>query len=295
VTADASTPTDGAQGAPEAEGSSQEASESSTYELFIGALSVLSVFNLILVLIAPERALSQIAYQMDALLSSIFLLDFAARLWQAPSRSGYFFRGFGWMDLLSSLPFPQFKILRTFRIVRVARLVRRYGARGLLRDFIANRAGSALLTLLLLIILVLEFGGWGIYRVEAPAPGANITTPGDALWYTYVTITTVGYGDKYPVTLPGRIIGAIIMTAGVGLFGALAGYLANAFLAPPKPTETAASDAPAEGSSTTEASATSAESTIVELKRLAASARDTQASLETKIAELETQLATPTA
>jgi voltage-gated potassium channel Kch len=56
----------------------------------------------------------------------------------------------------------------------------------------------------------------------------------DAIWYTYVTITTVGYGDRYPVTQTGRVLGLIIMTAGVGLFGTFTGYLANIFLAPPR-------------------------------------------------------------
>jgi voltage-gated potassium channel len=52
------------------------------------------------------------------------------------------------------------------------------------------------------------------------------------VWYVIVTITTVGYGDKYPVTNPGRIVGVLIMVLGVGLFGVLTGFLANVFLAP---------------------------------------------------------------
>src|SRR5207245_1017237 len=59
-----------------------------------------------------------------------------------------------------------------------------------------------------------------------------ITTASDAVWYVIVTITTVGYGDKYPVTNPGRIVGVLIMVVGVGLFGVLTGFLANAFVAP---------------------------------------------------------------
>ena len=70
--------------------------------------------------------------------------------------------------------------------------------------------------------------------VESRAPNGNIKTASDAIWYTYVTITTVGYGDTFPVTNLGRLIGMGIMTAGVALFGTLTGYLANAFLAPPK-------------------------------------------------------------
>ena len=81
-------------------------------------------------------------------------------------------------------------------------------------------------------ILVLEFGSLWILDVEQNAPGANITTASDALWYTIVTISTVGYGDRYPVTNEGRVIGSLIIIVGVGIFGTFTGYLANLFLAP---------------------------------------------------------------
>jgi voltage-gated potassium channel len=68
-------------------------------------------------------------------------------------------------------------------------------------------------------VLVLQF--------ESKAPDANITTGGDALWYAIVTITTVGYGDFYPVTAAGRITAMFIMFAGVGIIGALASILAS--------------------------------------------------------------------
>src|SRR2546428_9953157 len=67
---------------------------------------------------------------------------------------------------------------------------------------------------------------------ERNDPNANIKTASDALWWAYVTVTTVGYGDEYPVTNSGRIVGVLLMTIGVGLFGVITGYLANAFLKP---------------------------------------------------------------
>jgi voltage-gated potassium channel len=74
---------------------------------------------------------------------------------------------------------------------------------------------------------------------EEDAAGANITTGGDAVWWAYVTITTVGYGDQYPVTSLGRFIGVLVLTGGVALFGVLTGFLANMFLSPTKPAEPA--------------------------------------------------------
>ena len=92
---------------------------------------------------------------MNALLSAIFLVDFTYRLFTAESKSRYFFRNFGWADLLASLPVEQLKILRVFRLWRVIRLLREYGARNIARSLIKDRAGSALFTLLLMGVLVL--------------------------------------------------------------------------------------------------------------------------------------------
>ena len=86
--------------------------------------------------------------------------------------------------------------------------------------------------LLFVGILVLEFGSLQMLNLEQYAPGANITTASDAIWYTIVTISTVGYGDEYPVTNRGRWFGTVVIVTGVGIFGAFTGYLANLFLSP---------------------------------------------------------------
>lgn len=204
------------------------------YEIFIGVLSVLSIFNLVLALFIRDQSLETVLSVMNALFSAIFLGDFLFRLATAPARGAYFFKHFGWADLLASLPFPQLKILRIFRLVRVYRLMRDLGPRAIWRTLIHDRAGSALLVLLLMGILVLQFGSLLMLALEQYAPGANITSASDALWYTIVTISTVGYGDRFPVTDAGRLWGSFIIVVGVGIFGTFTGYLANLFLAPRK-------------------------------------------------------------
>jgi voltage-gated potassium channel len=87
---------------------------------------------------------------------------------------------------------------------------------------------------LFIAVLVLEFGSLTILHVEKSAPEASITTASDALWYVMVTMSTVGYGDVFPVSTAGREIGTFIIVVGVGIFGTLSGYLANLFLAPRK-------------------------------------------------------------
>jgi voltage-gated potassium channel len=203
------------------------------YELFIGALSILSILNIVLGFIYTNyQNLATVVQVMNAIMMPIFLGDFVYRLRTAESKSGYFLRGFGWADLLSSLPFARVKILRIFRLWRVIRLFLEFGVRNLVREYVEHRAENALLTVLFLVVCVLEFGALGVLTAERPSPDANITDASDALWWVYVTITTVGYGDRFPVTNAGRLVGVFVMTAGVGLFGTLSAFLASAFLSP---------------------------------------------------------------
>jgi voltage-gated potassium channel len=80
-----------------------------------------------------------------------------------------------------------------------------------------------------LVLCVLEFGALAVLKAESGAPNANITNASDAIWWAYVTITTVGYGDRFPTTNWGRIVGIFVMTAGVGLFGTLRDIWPTAF------------------------------------------------------------------
>ena len=212
--------------------SAAEKREVNSYELFIGALSVISIFNIVLALVVFDPAVRNVVIIVDTGLCFVFFADFLGRLRNAESKRRYFFRQLGWLDLLGSLPFPGLRIARVFRVARVVRLVREVGMKTLMNKVLHDRAGSALYTVLILCVLVIQYGSMFELVTNRNSPNANIQTASDAVWYTIVTITTVGYGDKYPVTNPGRIVGVLIMIVGVGLFGVLTGFLANVFLAP---------------------------------------------------------------
>jgi voltage-gated potassium channel len=96
-----------------------------------------------------------------------------------------------------------------------------------------NKAKGAFTSVAILALLLVIFCSIAILQVEK-APDSNIKSAEDAIWWAYVTITTVGYGDKYPVTTEGRIIAAVLMTAGVGLFGTFTAYVASWFVEPTK-------------------------------------------------------------
>jgi voltage-gated potassium channel len=97
--------------------------------------------------------------------------------------------------------------------------------------FLNNKIKSAFTSAAILAFVTIVFSAIGILQVEKDAPGANINNAEDALWWAYVTITTVGYGDRFPVTSEGRIIAAVLMTVGVGLFGTFTAYVASWFVA----------------------------------------------------------------
>jgi voltage-gated potassium channel Kch len=208
----------------------QKGLRNTSWEIFVLALSVLSLVNILLVLLIREDDARNVVLIVDASLCIVFLADFLHRLWTAESRSRYMTRGGGWLDLIGSLPFPGFRLARGLRVLRALRQIREHGGHRLWRDFIRERAQGALYVVLLLVVLVLEFASIGVLAAERGESGANIATASDALWWGYVTITTVGYGDRFPVTNEGRIVGVVLLTIGVGLFGTFTAFIANLFL-----------------------------------------------------------------
>jgi voltage-gated potassium channel len=82
----------------------------------------------------------------------------------------------------------------------------------------------------LALIVVLFAGSAAVLHFESVAPNGNISTAHDALWWSITTITTVGYGDFFPVTTEGRVVAVLLMITGVGSFATLAGLLASVFM-----------------------------------------------------------------
>ncbi len=217
------------------------------YEVFILLLSILSVFNLVITalgtFIGRQGPALDVVFAMDTIITPFFVFDFFYRLLTASSRRGYFIGSMGWADLLAVI--PMFRIFRIFRIIRVARLLSVYGPRRFLADLVEARASATFLLTIFLVILVLEVAGASIYYAEQGDTQANIGSAGDAIWWGLVTITTVGYGDRFPVTPEGRVIGVFLLMSGIGLFSVLTGFISNLFLAPPaKPRAVPSSDDP---------------------------------------------------
>ena len=204
------------------------------YEVFILLLCVLVIVMLAVEVAVPLRPeTTDILHKLDTVICFFFFLDFLQSLRTAPNRLRYMVT-WGWIDLLSSIPYVF--LARWGRAARVARLLRILrGVRSFrhILHFVLRfrRAEGAFLTLVLASILTVTFSSIVVLHLEN-GPDANIVTASDAIWWSFVTITTVGYGDYYPTSPEGRLLGGFLMTLGIGLFGTFTAFVAAWFVEP---------------------------------------------------------------
>lgn len=212
---------------------SQERSHA-PYLVFMLALSIYAVGALAFVTFfkVPPATRKVIEYA-DTAVCVLFFIDFLITLGRSPNRSRYLLT-WGWLDLLSSIPaVDPLRLGRAVRILHILRVLRGIRATKVLSEFILyRRAQSAFLAALLISLLLVVLSASAVLLFETSSE-ANIRTPEEAVWWAIVTVTTVGYGDKYPLSTEGRLIATLLMTAGVGLFGTFSGFIAAWFLESP--------------------------------------------------------------
>ena len=194
---------------------------------------VLSIYVLIALLIDTfchlPSEVSNVLELVDNAICVFFLFEFCIRFYHAKSKLK--FMKWGWIDLISSIPtFDFLRAGRALRLIRLLRILRAFrSTKHLVNHIYKNKTKGAFTTISIIALLMVIFSAIAILQVETD-PNSNIKTAEDAIWWAYVTITTVGYGDKFPVTTEGRIIAAALMTVGVGLFGTFTGFIASFFL-----------------------------------------------------------------
>jgi voltage-gated potassium channel len=172
----------------------------------------------------------------ERVVTILFTIEYFAR-WIGSRSLSYPLRLMAIIDLLAILPFylgflldmRSLRLIRAGRVVRLMKLYRYTNAlHGIQNAFLQVRyefgiIGFAVLTLACLCSV-------GIYESEKIAQPQMFAKLSDAAWYTVTTLTTVGYGDKVPVTLPGRLIAVFMMICGLGLFGTFVSLIGSAFL-----------------------------------------------------------------
>lgn len=207
----------------------RESAVNTTYELFIIFLSFYSIVVVILVTIAPvKESTIEILIIVDHFIVIIFLYDFIRQLYRAPKKLAYL--KWGWMDLISSLPGVYYlRVLRIGRIVRSGNELRAATGRSVWEAFKQHRAESAVLTTTFALFFLLLFTSILILNVEGELSETSISSAEDAVWWSFVTLTTVGYGDEVPGTTQGRLIGFVLMAGGITLLAVFTGYAAAYF------------------------------------------------------------------
>jgi len=194
---------------------------------------VLSIYVLLAILVdtvfhLPTETSLLLTY-IDNAICVFFFAEFWVRFYKAKDKLN--FMKWGWIDLISSVPAISYlRAGRVLRLIRLLRLIRAFRSTQMfVKHVFRNKAQGAFTSVSILAVLLIIFSSIAILQVERD-PNSNIKTAEDAIWWAYVTITTVGYGDKFPVTTEGRIIAAVLMTAGVGLFGTFTAYVSSWFL-----------------------------------------------------------------
>jgi voltage-gated potassium channel len=169
--------------------------------------------------------------RIDFMVCIAFIADVTYRFFKAPKKLQ--FMKWGWIDIISSIPMVNFlRWGRLIRVIRILRILRAFRSTKMLITFLfRNRAKGTFMTAALISVLLLIFSSIALLSFETD-PNSNIKSPSDAIWWGFSTITTVGYGDKYPITVEGRIVAVILMIAGVGLFGTFTAYIASLFIEP---------------------------------------------------------------
>lgn len=194
----------------------------SVNKLIVALLSLFSIGLLTTTFfLPPDSEINILLHYYDFALCAVFFYDFLNQLFSQEKKMKYLMT-WGWLDFLSSVPLvAEFRFVRAFRIFRVFRIIKSFK---ILIDFIRSHRISSLYGLIVFTaVIILVITSTLVLYLEQDV--GNIKTAEDALWWSYITITTVGYGDYYPVTSEGKFLSGILILTGIASFGAVISYI----------------------------------------------------------------------
>lgn len=217
-------------------------------DAFIVGLILLSVVIVLLDSLPGMARFSSLLYQIEAICVAIFTVEYLLRVWSCVEnpefahplwgRLRYIFSPMALIDLLAIAPFyvaplaahdtVVLRLLRIFRLLRLLKLGRYHTSLGLLGKVFKNRREELVISLVLVTMLVVVASTL-MYALEHEAQPKAFSSIPAAMWWGVVTMTTVGYGDVYPVTPAGKVVAGLSLLLGIGLFALPAGILASGF------------------------------------------------------------------
>jgi len=190
-----------------------------TLDYFIDGIALLIVTEYFLFFVGISHVNPTFVTVFDYLFIGILILDFILRYREA--QEGRAFLKDNWPEVVSFIP-----TIRLFRAFRIFRIIKKSRVKGFFTTVHQMLKHNSLYYVILVVNLLAVVGGGLLYRLEN-----DITSLKDGIWFSFVTMTTVGYGDYTPVTSQGRIIALVMMIIGIGFLGVLTGSIASFFTA----------------------------------------------------------------
>ena len=209
--------------------------ESSGFSLFIQLLILASAFVFAFESGRPTPdPYARYFKILDIGFLTLFTVEYLLRIWGAPKKRAFIFSFFGIVDLLAILPamlflLPHFRMLRILRFLRIFRILK------VTRFILAvdrlttalNDVKTELFALVILSLMFVYLAACGIHYFEKDTQPEAFGSIFSSMWWAIVTLTTIGYGDVYPVTVGGRVFAALVAFVGVGIIAIPAGLLAS--------------------------------------------------------------------
>lgn len=221
---------------------------SKIFDFFIVSLIILNIAIIIIDTFRIPKELSKALKYIELVSVIIFTIEYALRVWTADllrpnlspfkARLRYIFSFMAMIDLLAILPFYipyiiplDLRVLRALRIIRLLRLFKlnRYTTALKTVGSVFKAKSSELLSSLLVVLILMIISAVLMYNIESRAQPEAFDNAFSSFWWAVATLTTVGYGDIYPVTIVGKILSAIIALLGIALVAVPTGIIASGF------------------------------------------------------------------
>jgi len=179
------------------------------------AIAFLILYSIQVISNLPENKTALINVSIQIIWVA-FIVDYIIQLTLAPNRKTWFWKNSYQLVIIA---LPMLRPLRLLRLLSLLKLLQQIAFKAL--------QGKLVIYVISTAFFLVYMGALGVLDAEQNAPNANIKNFGDAIWWATTTITTVGYGDYYPITLTGRLVAVGLMVSGVAVVGVVTASLAS--------------------------------------------------------------------
>jgi voltage-gated potassium channel len=202
------------------------------YEMTLIALALASIGLLVFELTSEVHPQHQRLIDfLDLSISGVFLIDFLQGFYRSKNRLQYFRKY--WYELLSAIPmtdhvvrsFRAFRVVRVLRLIQILRMVRVFSRLKVVSGSL-DTLGFQLFSVIIVLFTVV-FSSSVFFFISEHGTNPQVTHLFDAFWWSMVTVTTIGYGDIYPMTTEGRLVAIFLMLSGFGVLGAVTAMISS--------------------------------------------------------------------